>query len=359
MTLDDLVQRALDAQHSGDTACADRLYRILLALVPGHLPVLLHRAGLLERSGAWGLALPVYARAARLQPGLALPATRRSVLLLRSRLGPPPSPRPFDPAPPGGRVAMTSLGSNGRFGNQLLQYGILRLYGDLHGLQVEAPDWIGRDLFGFDDPLPRPGLRLVREEETDVVAGLTAAAGTVQRDVDLWGYFCGPTGRWAVHRERFRALFHWHGAAAALARSVQARLDGLGGELVAIHLRRGDFVSDGLWIPPNRWYRDWLEAVWPALDRPRLYVATDDPAVVADFADFAPLTAADLGAGPPGAEFLPDFLTLTLASRLALSNSSFSFTAALLNRRARGVLRPDPKRGSLAAFDPWDAPVLL
>ncbi|MCG5238905.1 alpha-1,2-fucosyltransferase [Azospirillum doebereinerae] len=357
MTLDDVVQRALDAHRAGQVEQADRLYRCVLALVPCHAPVLLHRAQLCERRGAWDEAITLYGRMTRLTPGLALPATRRSLLRIRRAIGPPPAPKAPDAMT--GRVAMTSLGANGRFGNQLLQYGFLRLYGETHGLRVEAPDWIGRDLFGFDDPLPGSGLRGVREDEADLVASLTGESGDIHRDADFWGYFCGPTGRWARHRDRFRDLFRWHGPVAAAAAALQARLDEVGGELVAIHLRRGDFVSDGHWIPPDGWYRDWLAALWPTLDRPRLYVASDDPATAAGFADFAPLTEPDLVPPPPGAEFLTDFLVLTRAHRLAVSNSSFSFTAAMLNDRCGGFVRPDPARGALVPFDPWDAPVLL
>lgn len=359
MTLDDLVQRALEARQAGEMERADRLFRTILSVVSAHLPVMLQRADLLEEAGRWGEALSLYTRAARLAPGLALPSTRRSLLLLRRQFGLPPAARPGDPHAETGRVGMTTLGTNGRFGNQLLQYGILRLYGAVHGLQVEAPDWIGRDLFGFDDPLPRSALRLVREGETDVIAGLASPESGGQRDVDLWGYFCGPTGRWAAHRGRFRALFHWQGAFAAIAHATQGRLAALGGDIVALHLRRGDFVSDGHWIPPNRWYLDRLQALWPTLDRPRLYIASDDPAAAAEFAAFAPLSEADLGRSPAGAEFLLDFLVLTMADWLLLSNSSFSFTAAMLNRKARGVFRPHPDLGGLVAIDPWDAPVLL
>lgn len=53
---------------------------------------------------------------------------------------------------------MRLLGTNGRFGNQLLQYAFLRLYADGHGLSCQTADWIGRDLFDLDDPFPAADL---------------------------------------------------------------------------------------------------------------------------------------------------------------------------------------------------------
>lgn len=49
----------------------------------------------------------------------------------------------------------------------------------------------------------------------------------------------------------------------------------------------------------------------------------------------------------------------TEADALATSNSTFSFTAAMLNERASAPVRPDREQRGLVAFNPWDAPVLL
>ena len=54
---------------------------------------------------------------------------------------------------------------------------------------------------------------------------------------------------------------------------------------------------------------------------------------------------------------------MTCADRLAISNSTFSFTAAMLNQRspssAHAFVRPVPDARALVPFDPWDSYPLL
>jgi hypothetical protein len=69
--------------------------------------------------------------------------------------------------------------------------------------------------------------------------------------------------------------------------------------------------------------------------------------------------ASDLAEPPAGAEFLVDFFALCRADRLAISNSTFSFVASMLNEGAAECMRPDPKLQALVPYDPWDAEILL
>ena len=324
---------------------------------PGPLGALLREAQILEHQGRGREAVAAYDRAIAEYPGHAFAFTRRALLLFRGTFGPPPPPA--EPKKGISRVSMSTLGMNGRFGNQLLQYGFLRAYAAEHGLCAEAPDWIGRDLYDLDDPLPAAPLTLVREDQFDFVASLNRRIPQVFRDADLWGYCCYPTGGLSRHRELFRALFRPGRRMATMLADAHAAVRARGDTLVAIHLRRGDFGYGRFWIAPAAWYADWLEAIWTRLRRPVLFVATDDPAAAASLARFAPVLASDLGPEIPGAEFFRDFHLLTQADVVAISNSSFSFAAALLNSRATAFMRPDRERGALVPFDPWDAPVLL
>jgi hypothetical protein len=54
-----------------------------------------------------------------------------------------------------------------------------------------------------------------------------------------------------------------------------------------------------------------------------------------------------------------DFYVLSHADRVATSNSSYSFIAALLNQTAEVFVRPCHDSKGLIAYDPWNAPVLL
>ena len=61
----------------------------------------------------------------------------------------------------------------------------------------------------------------------------------------------------------------------------------------------------------------------------------------------------------PAAAVAKAYGAVSQADRLAISNSSFSFTAAMLNTGAQEFVRPDPDLRSLVPFEPWDAQILL
>jgi hypothetical protein len=313
------------------------------------------RGDSLARMGRADEAIAAYGEAERLIPGHSAPFSRKLCLELRNIVGDPPPPRP---ASANARVQMTSLGSNGRFGNQLLQYAFLRLYAARHGLIAETPDWFGRYVYGCDDPLIQSPLRVVDETSIDLPAVLRGDIVPPLRNVDLRGYFCGNTQAWGRVSAQFRALFQ---PVPTIGRPLESALHSLrarGRTLIALHLRRGDFGYGRFWIAPPSWYLRWLRALWPTLEAPVLYLASDDSNAASAFAEFAPLRSgdfADSGALP----LLLDHHVLSHADYLAISNSTFSFSAAMLNSGAVMAVRPDPDRRELAQFEPWSAPVLL
>lgn len=337
--------------------------RRALALAPGLFDGHTTLAGALEALGRSDAELAGWERAIRCNPGRGEAFTGRAVNRLARRYGPPPVPAPR--AGTGRRLASTSLGWHGRFGNQLLQYGALRLYAARHGLTLEVPPWPGRHLFGLDDPLPGPELPRLpeREVEASVMASLKdvggGAGGEVLADRDVTAYFCGDTSFLAPHREAFRGFFTPGPGIRPWTDALTARLREVGHTVVALHIRRGDFGWGPFWMAPESWYLRWLDAVWPGLDQPVLYVATDDPRCLSAFAAYRPLSARDLAEPIPGAEFLTDFHVLCEADLVAVSNSSFSFVATMLNRRARSFVRPDKARQGLLPYSPWSSPVLL
>ena len=77
---------------------------------------------------------------------------------------------------------------------------------------------------------------------------------------------------------------------------------------------------------------------------------------------YAALVAA-FGGGDDGAA-LADWAFLSRCDALAISNSTFSFSAAMLAAQRRGgdaflAVRPDPRARALVPLDPWDAPPTL
>ncbi|MGB6354281.1 MAG: alpha-1,2-fucosyltransferase [Steroidobacteraceae bacterium] len=315
------------------------------------------RGDALARQGCAEEAIAAYERAGGLIPGHSVPFSRASCLRLARMLGPAPAHMPAPAA--SARIQMTSLGANGRFGNQLLQYGFLRLYAAKHGLVAETPDWIGRYVFGCNDPGISAALPVVGENAVDLPAALRGDLDSPPRNCDLQGYFCGDTRRWGPVAAEFRRLYEPVPAIRHELDAALSRLRERGRTLVAIHLRRGDFGYGRFWIAPAPWYLDWLRGIWATLDRPVLYIASDEPGIAAVFAEFSPLVSRDLDAGLEPMPLLLDHFILSSADHLAISNSSFSFTAAMLNAHLSAAVRPDPERRALVEFNPWAAPVLM
>jgi hypothetical protein len=182
----------------------------------------------------------------------------------------------------------------------------------------------------------------------------------VIRNVDFRGYFQYHTSWYAPHREKIRRLFEPVGRYRERADVGLARLRARGRTVVALHLRRGDYGYEYFFIAPAVWYRAWLATLWDSLDDPVLYIASDEPdAVVGDFADYAPVLGRDLGVEVPDFDFYLDFHLLAHCDRLAISNSVFSFSAAMLNERATHFVRPVLGEQRLVPFDPWDSKPLL
>ena len=330
----------------------ERELRHRLAAHPNDFASLVQLGQLLLHTGRPDEALTVADRAATLNPGHGIPFSLQAIAAARQRFGPPPAPMP---AADGAAVSMRTLGANGRFGNQLLQYAFLNLYARQHGLQAQSFDWIGRDLFGCDEPFALMAFAPLDESQADLFASLNGTA-PVHANRDLSGYFCAHTSAWRDRASDFRKLFVHRPVVQDWLRPAMVAIAARGKTLVAVHIRHGDFGQGRFWIAPVDWYAAWLKSFWDTLDAPVLYVASDDPGVTAAFSEFNPLDALMLGAGR--LDFCLDHHVLSRADHLAISNSTFSFTAAMLNEMGRFV-RPDRAAQALVPFDPWNADVLL
>lgn len=350
-----ILTAATAALRCGSLAEAESACNSVLAVFPRHHAALALLAEVLRQAGRDSEASAAARYAEMAQPGVTSRFTARATERFRAAFGPAVAPRPANETR--GRVQMRSLGQNGRFGNQLLQYGLVRLYASRHDLVAEFPDWIGRDLFDLDDPFPTAILPTLEESKADFFGSLAGRAGPVFAERDVSGYFCGSTEHWAAWKSQFRALFEPGSKVRALLDRATDKLRSRGKTIVAIHLRRGDFGYGRFWVAPSSWYLAWLKSIWPNLERPVLYVASDLPGCQAEFGEFDPWHAERLGVEIPGAEFLIDHHMMRMADHLAISNSSFSFTAALLNRGAQSFLRPQPADRALAGFEPWSCPV--
>jgi tetratricopeptide (TPR) repeat protein len=302
-------------------------------------------------------AIQCYDIAIKLNPGHALPFTRRAILSYRSIMGNPPKSKLNEKNKK--ILQVKSLGVDGRFGNQLLQYGVARLYAEHAETQLETPDWIGRDIFGLNDAYISDFNIKNSITENQVMSGLTGESEFINENAHTSGYFCGNTKYLINYKNEFRNFFRTSNKIELYTQNILKQIKSNGKIIVAIHLRRGDYGKDNFWIAPEKWYQKWLSEIWSSLDCPILYVSTDDSKLVQSFSEYNPISACDIKTNLSGIEFYTDHYVLQNSDILATSNSTFSGTAALLNQNANQFFRPDLGRAALRDYDPWNEPILL
>ncbi|MFH1673057.1 MAG: FkbM family methyltransferase [Pseudomonadota bacterium] len=257
-------------------------------------------------------------------------------------------------------ITMSTLGINGRFANQIFQYAFLKFYGKQHGFLVETPEWIGKYLFGCDDPLVSRQLPVMRERSHDLSDAIVSNAKRPFKNVDFHGYFQYDTSFYAPCKDYFRSLFKPVPEIEGKLKDAYNALRSMGKTIVGLHLRRSDYGYGYFFIAPNQWYKDWLKGLWDTLDDPVLFIASDELDESArGFAEYNPVTSKDLGVTLDGAEFYPDFYFLSQCDVLAISNSSYSFATAMLNERAVFFFRPHLPTKKLIPFDPWNSEPIL
>lgn len=304
--------------------------------------------GNLERSAA--LVASVQGDGGRFFTVKTLAALRLTMKTLGATLERPANPHPERPS-----VTSSTLASHGRFAHNVLEYVLVRLYAEACGYALETPEWVGGYIFEIDDPLPtRPYRPFYYPRKT-----LNRHVEGTARTPPLAGVdFRSPLfllRHGEEYRERVQSWLRPRRIWAPFLDPAMERLRALGDTVVAVHIRRGDFVQFNYPITETAWYVRWLRDVWPTLTRPVLYVASDDLAGVrADFAEFAPVVRTDVAPDWPNLEFLQDFHVLMNADVVGISAASgFSLLAAQLNTRARLFVEPDVAERRIRPFAPW------
>jgi hypothetical protein len=258
--------------------------------------------------------------------------------------------------------SVSQLGRMGRFGNAVFQYMFAKTYARRFGMQFECPSWVGNYLFAANDLPLAHRFPIFREKDShgrDDALIPAQAKPLVHRDIQ--GYFQYHTHYYAPDQAFLRDVFQ-------PAPHLRRRLD-LGWERIArrgktavgIHVRRGDYGYGIFYLTPVEWYQRWLEEVWPTLDDPFLYVASDDPAVTAAFARYQPVTAQDfrVNIGHPKLNFFRDWYALTRCQQIAMPNSTFSFSAAMFAEPGVQCYRSSLPDRDFVPIDAWDAPPLV
>ncbi len=252
-------------------------------------------------------------------------------------------------------LSMASLGNYGRFAQTVNEYVAARLYAEAYGMEFLTPDWIGQAFFSIDDPKLAPSVlpefQGWLQQRKDFARGFDARVADPFRNRDL---FLGGAPVNPMLTARRADILSWLTPRPCWERFLAPPVEALrrrGRTLVAVHIRQTDWWNQD--YTPLSLYLDWLDGLWPTLEDPVLFVATDEPSVVPEFARFTPMTPADFPVRWQGLEYLQDFHVLTRADILAISTGSFAATAAALNPSPRLLLRPAAGNRGLEMFEAW------
>ena len=265
-------------------------------------------------------------------------------------------PPPFAPEQP--RICSSTLATHGRFAHNVLEYILIRLYAEKYGYGLETPEWVGGYYFDINHPPPsRPlnPLYFPRRIINGLLTGQLKQPPISDCDI-LSPLFL--LEHLEEYRERVQSWLRprriWTPFIAPPLEWLRAQ----GDTVVAIHIRRGDFITCKYPLTETAWYVDWLRSIWGTLQRPVLYLASDDlDGVRADFAEFNPIVRADVADPWPGLEYLQDFHILSNADVVGVSAASgFSLLAARLNTVARLFVEPDMANRRIRPFAPWTSP---
>jgi hypothetical protein len=153
---------------------------------------------------------------------------------------------------------------------------------------------------------------------------------------------------------------------------VQGGLKKIEAKIIAVHVRAGDYVDleklnggFGFTITPSFSEINTTIQNLSLMNKKSqqlIYLATDDLEYAAKgLASFGIdyITSKDIA--PDGCKYsdlILDFCVLTLADVLLISNSSFSFSAAMLNKVGKSFFRPNINNKKYQLFDPWDDYIL-
>lgn len=316
-------------------------------------------AGLAEArqlAGDAAAAFPLFERAVTLKPNYSPGYIGYSLLCFDRDLPPGADAGRRRPLPEGAPLlTMASLASYGRFAHTVQEYVAVRLYAEKYGIAFATPDWVGQRFFMLDDPQSPAGLqpqyenwRAVREELAQGLDG-DAAQPLANRDLFLGG---SPVDMFRVPwRDRVRGWLTPRPCWSAYLDPCVAALRARGDTLVAVHIRQTDWWDQA--YTPLALYLSWLDQIWPSLHRPVLFICTDAPEIIGEFARFQPMTAADFPIRWQGLDYLQDYYALTQADIVAISTGAFARMAAGMNCVARQFLRPNADNSALETYEPW------
>ncbi|MEB3341723.1 FkbM family methyltransferase [Okeania sp.] len=248
-------------------------------------------------------------------------------------------------------VTMSTLGKKGNLGNQMFQYAFLKIYAQENGLSVETPLWVGQELFGHKDREISEVLPVVIKNNNEIFP----SNGEVGKNVDIQGEFLYHTKHYVRHKKYFRSLFQPVAKIETLVKVAWEKLRSRGKNIIGLHLQSQSDKNNNSVVAPSEWYKVWLNGLWETLEKPILFIASDnlEEVPLVYFAEYNPITIRDLEV-----EVNPEYLNFFLLSKsdfLAISNTPFAFATCLLNETGKYFFRPHFSTAKLIPFEPWNS----
>lgn len=246
--------------------------------------------------------------------------------------------------------------------------------------EISTPQWIGNTIFNIAKTIPIEKsinfLTLERAATRNESPDLhlehikkIISANNFNR-IDISGYFQYHTKYLKKYQEKFKNLFEIDDSIIRKANESLKKLKKDSQPLIALHYRAGDYLeyeksNHPVFVPPN------IDAISQKIDNihsqikernPIVYLASDDlpyASALLSSKGISHITSLDFGFDKNEDDLLAlDFTLFTLADILLISNSSFSFAAAMLSKKGKYFFRPRIEDKKYIAFDPWDDYVL-
>ena len=206
-------------------------------------------------------------------------------------------------------VQFSSLGNNGRFGNQLFQYAFARAYAEKYNASLEIPsDWFGYEV--FKDIKGRPISKNIKSSKMDTTPPLQEGAC-----INLFGYYQSAEALEYLSVKKIREWFQFKD-------SIFEKFKDTKHDIV-IHKRRGDYVKHRkrFCIVSEKSYYDLCEK--EGLDASKALWVSDEN------------DGKNATEDEKKNSLLNDFFELMNAETMIRSNSTFSYWAGILGNNKK------------------------
>lgn len=285
-------------------------------------------------------------------------------------------------SPTGGSIQSTRFFKNGRFGNQIFTYFFLKLAEKELGLEIRSEEWEGVSIFGLpthekpiigSHPIEYSDAFSVTntpEQDLNYLEALSERFGV--QNFDVSGYFQYHTKLLAKYKQFYLDTFSID---EKFVNDVNEALSSFKSSpsqpVIAVHYRLGDYLDyekNGSEIFFTSSANEIAEKINQILQQvgdrnPIIYLGSDDLERASrelNERGIAHLTSNDLAGKLKKTNSLYlDFVQFVFADILLISNSSFSFAAAMLNSKSSNFFRPRLGDKKFVKFDPWNDRILL